>query len=300
MKPLFVRVLRTAGLLIAAGVSAGTVLVAPARAQAPIVGNFNPARDIGIDQNLNALVPLDLAFRDEAGRPVRLGDYFGKKPVVLALVYYKCPRLCQLMLDGVVRSLQEVKYSAGTDFQVIAVSIDPRETPAIAADKRREMLELYARPGSERGWHFLTGEEKAIAPLARAVGFRYRYDPGTKQYAHAAGIQILTPQGRVARYLNGIDYPAKSVGFALIESSRGKVGTVVDKALLMTCFAYNPETGKYGFAIMKLLQASGIATVLILATFMLVMFRMDRRRALEAQAARLPAPGGAPEDGHHG
>lgn len=260
------------------------LLAVGVRAQTPSGRSFDPARDIGIDQKLDAQVPLDLVFRNEVGTAVRLGDYFGKKPVVLALVYYKCPRLCQLMLDGIVRSLQEVKYSAGTDFQVVTVSIDPRETTAIAADKKREMLELYSRRGAEQGWHFLTGEEASIKPLAQAVGFRYAYIPQTQQYAHAAGIQVLTPDGRVSRYLNGIQYAPKDVGFALIDSSQGKIGSPVEKMLLMTCFAYDPTTGKYSFAVMKALQVGGIATVLIVATFMIVMFRMDRRRALQPSA----------------
>ncbi len=284
------RAKRVFGTLLGLACLGGYVSGSPVRAQNAPARAFDPARDVGIDQKLDSQVPLDLAFRDEVGRSVRLGDYFGKKPVVVALVFYKCPRLCQLMLDGIVRGLQEVEYDAGKDFEVVVVSIDPSETPVIAADKKREMLALYARPGAERGWHFLTGGEPSIKALAGAIGYRYAYDPVMKQFAHAAGIQILTPEGRVARYLNGIDYPPKSVGFALIEASQGKVGTPVDKMLLMTCFAYNPATGRYSFAILKTLQAAGVTTVLILATFMLAMFRMDRRRALSDKADALSSP----------
>jgi protein SCO1/2 len=268
------------GLLITAGA---------ARAQGNPVQNLNPTRDMGIDQKLNARVPLDLTFRDDAGKVVRLRDYFGKKPVVLALVYYKCPRLCQLMLDGMVESLNGLKLTAGKDFSVVAVSIDPTETPAIAADKKREMVEVYGRKGSETGWHFLTGEDSQIKPLAQAVGFRYVYDARTKLYAHAAGIQVLTPTGRVFRYLNGIQYNPTTLRFALVEASQGKVGTVVDKALLMGCFEYDPTTGKYGIAIVKLLQVAGVMTFLILAGFVTAMFRLDRRRERERAASAAAA-----------
>jgi protein SCO1/2 len=216
---------------------------------------------------------------------VRLRDYFGgKKPVLLSLVYYKCPRLCQIQLDGLVQGLRDLRFNPGKEFEVVVVSIDPKEGPKLAADKRWEMAGVYGRPGTEGGWHFLTGEESSIVPLATAVGFRYVYnplaDPSVGPYAHAAGIQILTPNGHVARYLNGIVYPAKDLRLGIVEASNGKIGTPLDKVLLMTCFAYDPARGKYGFAIMKLLQATGILTAGILATFMIVMFRMDRKRAL--------------------
>lgn len=272
-----------AGLAAALGGIGG--LACPARAQqtTAVNGQIN-LRDIGITQKLNGPVPLDLPFRDETGKTVRLGDYFsGKRPVVFALVYYKCPRLCQVQMDGMVQGLRDLRFDAGKEFEVVVVSIDPRETPKIAADKRWEMLGVYGRPGTEDGWHFLTGDASSIQPLAQAVGYRYVYNPqalaSVGQYAHAAGIQILTPRGRVARYFNGIVYRAKDLRLGIVEASEGKIGTPLDKALLMTCFAYDPATGKYGFAIMKMLQATGTLTVAILATFMLVMFRMDRKRA---------------------
>jgi protein SCO1 len=281
------------------GLAALALGICPARAQMKTAANGQISlRDIGIDQKLNSRVPLDLPFRDQDDKPVRLGDYFsGKKPVLLALVYYKCPRLCQLQLDGLAQGLHDLRFNAGKEFEIVAVSIDPRETPKLAADKRWEMVGVYGRPGTERGWHFLTGEESSIRPLAEAVGFRYVYNPmaapSVGPYAHAAGIQILTPDGHVARYLNGIVYAAKDLRLGIVEASKGKIGTPLDKVLLMTCFAYDPARGKYGFAIMKLLQTTGILTAGILATFMIVMFRMDRRRALtglDGQDARLADP----------
>lgn len=273
------------------GLAALVFGICPARAQMKTAtdGHIN-LRDIGIDQKLNSRVPLDLRFRDQDDRLVRLGDYFnGKKPVLLSLVYYKCPRLCQLQLDGLAQGLRDLRFSAGKEFEIVAVSVDPRETPKMASDKRWEMLGVYGRPGTEGGWHFLTGDESSIQALATAVGYRYVYNPmapaSVGPYAHAAGIQILTPHGRVSRYLNGIVYAAKDLRLGIVEASSGKIGTPLDKVLLMTCFAYDPARGKYGFAIMKLLQTTGILTAGILATFMLVMFRLDRKRALAGPEA---------------
>ena len=182
-------------------------VAAPERA--PIANKLpSGLRDVGIDQKLNNQIPLDLLFRDESGADVRLGEYFGQKPVILALVYYDCPMLCTIVLNGLLHSLKELKLNVGQQFEVVTVSFDPTEAPALAAAKKAIYVGLYGRPGAAAGWHFLTGEESSIHRLTQAVGFRYNYDPQTKQYAHATGIMVVTPQGRLARYFYGIQYPS--------------------------------------------------------------------------------------------
>lgn len=233
-------------------------------------------RDVGIDQKLNEPAPLDLVFRDETGRSVPLREYFGEKPVILSLVYYECPMLCTMVLNGLVRSLRTLSFDVGEEFTVLTVSFNPKETPAQAAEKKQIALESYGRPGAASGWHFLTGEETSIRQLTQAVGFRYTYDPETQQFAHASGIMVLTPQGKLARYFYGIEYAPKDLRLGLVEASEGKVGSPVDQVLLL-CYHYDPVTGKYGVVIMNVLRLAGIATVLALGTFMFVMFRRDRR-----------------------
>ncbi len=242
---------------------------------------------VGFDQNLNAQIPLGLTFRDETGRSVTLGDYFGKRPVILALVYYRCPMLCGEELKGLARSLRPLSISVGKDFDIVVVSIDPTETPELASAKKSTFVDRYDRPGSEGGWHFLTGEEPAIAALASTVGFRYTYSPETKLYAHAAGIVVTTPTGRLSRYLYGIDYSPKDLQFALIESSAGKIGTPIAR-LLLFCYHYDPSTGKYSLAIVGLLQVFGTATALLVGTYVVLSLRRERHRA--AASARFPAP----------
>lgn len=237
-------------------------------------------RDVGIDQRLNAQVPLDLVFRDESGAPVALKTYFGRRPVVLSLVYYECPMLCTMVLNGLLKSLRAIQLEAGRDFEVVTVSFDPSETPELAAAKKQTYVERYGRPAGKSGWHFLTGDNEAIRKLTQAVGFRYKYDPETNQFAHASAIMVLTAEGRVARYLYGIEYAPRDLRLALVEASAGKIGTPVDQVLLY-CFHYNPATGKYSLLIMNILRAAGAATVLALGLFMLVMLRRDRRRKLE-------------------
>ncbi len=238
-------------------------------------------RDVGLDQRLNEQAPLDLSFRDEVGRAVRLRDYFGKKPVVLSLVYYECPMLCTMVLNGLLRSLRAIRFDAGNQFQVVIVSIDPRETPAIAAAKKETYLGQYRRAGASEGWHFLTGAEPEIQQLARAVGFRYAYDPKTGQYAHASGVIVLTPEGKLSRYFYGIEYSARDLRLGLVEASANKIGSAVDQVLLF-CYHYDPLTGKYGLIIMNLLRAAGVATVLALGSFVVVMFRRERQKKLSA------------------
>jgi len=227
---------------------------------------------IGIDQKLNEQVPLDLAFWDETGKRVRLGDYFGKKPVILSLVYFDCPMLCTMAENGLLHSLQEVKLSVGDQFEVLTVSFDPHDNAELAAAKKAVYVGLYGRKGAEHGWHFLTGDEAAIEQLTRAVGFHYRYDAQAKQYVHATGIMVLTPRGKIARYFYGIYYPSRDLRLGLVEASANKIGSAVDKVLLFCC-RYDPATGKYGVMISRLLQISGLMTVIFIAGLILALSR---------------------------
>jgi len=271
-------------------------IVTPARAQNASDGML---RQVKFDQNLDGQVPLEIALFDEEGRAVRLGDYFGKKPVILTLVYYNCPMLCTEVLNALVRSLKIIPYSAGDQFDIVTVSIHPRETPALATAKKSAYLKRYARVGAGRGWHFLTGPENSIKRLSEAVGFHYVYDAKSDQFAHPSGIVVLTPKGRIARYFYGIDYPSRDLQLGLVEASQGKIGSFVDQILLI-CYHYDPVTGQYTFAIMNIIRTLGVATVLSLATFMLIMFRRDRRKApldrvSQGRAVQLvPEPGSVP------
>jgi protein SCO1/2 len=229
-------------------------------------------KEVGLDQKLDAQMPLDLKFTDEQGREVTLGSLIGRRPVVLALVYYECPMLCTEVLNGLVGSLQTLSFDAGREFDVIAVSFDPSETAALAAQKKQLYVKRYGRPGADAGMHFLTGRENAIHALTNAVGFKYQYDPSTNQFAHTAVLTILTPAGHVSRYLYGIEYPPRDLRLALVEAADGKIGTAVDKALLY-CYHYDPETGKYGLAIMNVVRLGGILTMAGLATFILMNLR---------------------------
>ncbi len=233
-------------------------------------------RDVGIDQRLNEQIPLDLTFRDESGKTVRIGQYFGDKPVILALVYYECPMLCTQVLNGLLRSLKNMSLDVGKQFTVVTVSFNPRETPGLATNKKRVYVGLYGRPGAPEGWHFLTGDEAPIQGLTRAVGFHYAYDSATDQYAHATAIMVLTPQGKISRYFYGIDYPSRDLRLSLVEASNNKIGTPVDQVLLY-CYHYDPTTGKYGLVIANVMRVAALATVLALGTFLLVMFRRERQ-----------------------
>ncbi|MCG3155346.1 MAG: hypothetical protein DKINENOH_01952 [bacterium] len=239
---------------------------------------------IGIDQKLGGQVPLELQFLDETGAAVPLQQYFGKKPAILALIYYNCPMLCNLVLNELNRSLKVLPFDAGKEFNVIAVSFDPRETPALAAEKKKNYLKDYNRPGAESGWHFLTGDSLAIKQLTEAVGFRYEFDPVSQQYAHAGGLMIVTPEGKLARYFYGVDYPSRDLRLSLIEASENKIGSAVDQ-LLLYCFHYDPRTGKYGLMIMNVLRLAGVTTVVLLAGFVLVMLWRDRRNKLASVKA---------------
>lgn len=238
--------------------------------------NVNLSRDITIEQKLNEQVPLDLTFRDESGREVRLREYFGKKPVLLTLVYYECPSLCGLVLQGLLKSLRVLNYTPGEQFDIVTVSISPKETPALAAAKKQNFLKEYGRLDAAKGWHFLTGEEPQIRKLADAVGFRYVYDPKSGQYAHAAGIMLLTPGGKVSRYFYGIEYSPRDLRMGIIDASQGKVGSPVEKIILF-CYQYDPTTGKYSLAIIRIVQLASVLTVLVLGGFMATQFYREKR-----------------------
>ena len=271
----------------AAALVMAAALAAPAGAQVlPEPGQPSSAKPgvlgkIGIDQHLNEQVPLELPFVDENGRDVRLGDYFGKRPVVLALVYYECPMLCTQVLNGVVSSLGVVKFNAGTEFDVVVVSINPKEGPGLAAQKKQAYVDRYKRPGTEHGFHFLTGKQDSIDRLAQAVGFRYVYDPETGQYAHGAGIEVLTPKGVISRYFYGIDFSPRDLQFGLIDASEQKIGSKIDSVLLL-CYHYDPATGKYGVIAIDAIRIGGVATVLAFLTFLFVSLRRERAAAKQA------------------
>ena len=241
-------------------------------------------RNVGITQRLNAQVPLDTDFRDEEGRSVRLGDYFGDKPVVLVLAYFRCPMLCTQVLNGLVDGLRGVPWDIGDQFRVLTVSFDAREGPELAAAKKASYLESYGRPGTADGWHFLTGERAAIDRLAEAVGFHYEYDAEKDQFAHASGIMVLTPDGKVSRYLLGIRFLPRDLRLALVEASAGKVGTPVDQVLLF-CMQYDPASGKYTAAVMNLVRLAGGLLFGALALFVGRAWYRGPRRCSEPKAS---------------
>jgi protein SCO1/2 len=244
-------------------------------------GKIDPRTDVGLDQHLNEQVPLDLEFRDEQGQSVRLGHYFRERPVILVLVYHQCPMLCSLVLNGLLRSLRTLAFEPGHDFEIVTVSINPAETPQLARDKKNQWVKSYGRAGAEAGTHFLTGDEPAIKTLASRVGFRYAYDPETKEFAHASGIMVLTPQGKLSRYFYGVEFEARDLRLGLVEAANGTIGSAVEQILLL-CFHYDPTTGKYGFAIVGALRGAGIVTLILLFGFIIRMLLRDRRRALAA------------------
>lgn len=248
-------------------------------AGAPIMADQRPVADlvqeIGIDQKLDAQLPLDLIFKNEKGETVKLGDYFGSKPVLLNLVYFRCPMLCSFVMDGVVKALKPLKFTPGNEFQIITVSIDPKDTPEAASAKKEKIVGDYKRPGVEKGWHFLTGEKESIEKLANAVGFRYVYDSKSEQYAHAGGLMIATPEGRLSRYFYGIEYAPRDLRFALIEASKNKIGSLSDQLLLL-CFHYDPMTGKYGLVITSVLKIAGCLTAAVLILGVLFMLYSEK------------------------
>jgi protein SCO1/2 len=240
---------------------------------------------VGIDQKLDSRVPLDLVFHDEAGRSVALGSFFqARKPVIFVPVYFRCPMLCTQILSGVSSSLKAVSFNPGRDFEVVAFSFDPRDTPGDAESKKELYVKRYGRPGTRNGWHFLTGDEANIKALTDALGFHYKYDPKNDQYVHASGIMIATPAGRLSHYFYGVEFASRDVRLGLVEASMGKIGNPVDQILLY-CFHYDPATGKYGAVVMNMVRFAGAAFVLLAGAFLLVAFRRELRGNPSARRA---------------
>lgn len=245
------------------------VLSPPANVRPPFLEN------VGIEQRLNAQVPPDLTFVDDTGRTVKLGDYFGKKPLIMNLVYYNCTMLCGEALAGLAGAMKMVKFDVGNEFEVVTVSFDPQETPAIAAAKKKEYVARYGRPGCAAGWHFLTGSAESINALTKAVGFQYQYDRKLNQYAHVTAIMVLTPQGRISRYFYGVEFPPKDLRMGLVEASRDKIGNAVDQVLLY-CYHYDPATGKYGAVVSNMLRLGAGVTILLLGGLLIILFRLEK------------------------
>ena len=272
--------------MLAVTLLATTVLSVSAWGQGITQGPLSPPanvrppglKNVGIEQNLNEQIPPGLTFRDETGKTVTLGDYFGKKPMILNLVYYQCPMLCGEVLTGLESALRVLKFDVGKEFDVLTVSFDPKETPEMASAKKAEYLKRYGRPGAADGWHFLTGQQPAIDAAANAVGFGYVRVPGPDgkltQYAHASSIEIATPQGKLAQYYLGVEYSSKDVLLGLIDASGNKIGSPVAN-ILTYCYHYDPQTNKHSLIVARVVQLGGIATVLSLGSFMFVMFRRD-------------------------
>src|SRR3989440_3035 len=244
-------------------------------------------KKVSIDQHLNEQLPLDAVFKDEQGRDVRLGQFFNGKPVILSLVYYQCPMLCNQVMNGMLGSFRQISFNVGEQFEVVTVSFDSHETPALAAAKKQTYVAGYNRANGAAGWHFLTGDDSNIKRLADAVGFRYTWDEQTKQFAHASGIMIATPEGKLARYFYGIDYPPKDLRLSLVEASANKIATPVD-ALMLYCYHYDPSTGKYGVVIMNVMRVAGIITIILIVGMLFLLRKIGRRRARMIGAVARP------------
>lgn len=261
---------------VCALLGAALVGLAPAAAQL----NINPKEMEGVQivEHLGEKLPLDLTFRDETGAPVRLGQYFGgERPVLVTLVYFNCPMLCNLVLNGAIEGLRGVDFTPGEDFEIVTVSIDHREGPELATAKKKNYLEQYGRPGAEKGWHFLTGDAEQIRALADAIGFGYRYDPDRMEYAHGAAIFFASPEGKLTRYLYGIQHEPKQLHLALVEAGQGKIGSAVDRFMLR-CYMYNPDSREYAFYIWGAMRLGGLLTIILISTMLLIFWRRERRQ----------------------
>ena len=253
----------------------GTCVPAPAHHTAQHASPL--LRQVDFVQRLHEFIPLDLVLWDETGRPVPRQDYFGRKPIILSLVYYDCPNLCTMVLNGLLRALRALSLTVGADFDVLVVSINPQNTPALAAAKKAQYVRGYGRAGAANGWHFLTGSAEAIQRLSQAVGFHYTYDAARDQFAHASGIMVLTPQGQLARYFYGVEYAPRDVRLGLIEAAAHKIGSPIDQLLLL-CYHYDPQSGTYSLAILRVLRVAGVVTVVALGTCMGVLLHRERRK----------------------
>ena len=259
------------------GSTAGTAGAGMQEEIIPMTTAGSPLEKVEIQQNLNGQLPLDAVFKDDAGRDVKFGDYLGgKKPVLLVFAYYECPMLCTLVLNGIVRVLNGVTLTPGKDFDVVAVSFNPLDTPELAAKKKANYLKTYHNAGTEAGWHFLTGAEDQVRRMTDAAGFKYVYDPESKEYAHASAIYVVTPAGKLSHYFFGIEYAARDLKLALVEASQGKIGTLADRILLF-CFHYDPVTGKYSVMILRMVKIAGALTLLAMAGGIILMLRREQK-----------------------
>jgi protein SCO1 len=262
------------------GIAAVALLSGATRGQlAPSVGQASSGLpsaliNVGFEPQLNNQMPLNVNFLDETGRAVRLGDYFGQKPVLLALVYYGCPMLCNQVEQGVVGSLKMLSFNPGRDYEVVFVSFDPRESPDMAAQKKEAALKHFGRSETATGWHFLTGSKESIDAVTQGANFRYSFDAKRGIFAHASGIMLLTPGGRISRYFYGVEYPSRDVRLGLVDASAGKIGTPIDH-LLLYCFEYDPSTARYSTTILRILRLGGVATILTLVAGILIFRRRD-------------------------
>lgn len=247
---------------------------------------INAAKDISWTQKLDNPVTLSLPFTDENGKEKPLGSYFGKRPVILVMPFYKCPGICTQELNGMVDAFKnpQMKFKVGREFDIITVSINPKEGPELATAKKKEYLDILDQPGADNGWHFLTGKEENLRKLADEVGYKYVYDAKTDQYAHPGGVVILTKEGKVSRYFFGVAFPPRDVKLAVTEAGKGRIGSVVDNFVL-ACYHYDPQTGRYGPAVFRIMQVTGFSTVLILGTFIFLSLRADKRTKLYPTSA---------------
>jgi protein SCO1/2 len=239
-------------------------------------------KHVGIEQRLNQQIPPGLEFRDEAGNLVRLGQYFGRRPLILNFVYFHCPMLCNQVLNDLTGSLRAVGYTVGRDFDILTVSFDPQETPQMAVIKKKAILAAYGRPEAEKGWHFLTGSAASVAALTQAAGFQYQYNPKTDQYAHPTAIMLLTPAGKISQYFYGIDFAPRDLRLGLVQASNGQVGTLIDQALLY-CYRYDPQTGKYSAIITRVLRISGAVWLALVSVFLVMMFRTEPKYRVQGR-----------------
>jgi protein SCO1/2 len=276
------------GALIALATSYGSATSAENGTQPP--NPITQGQGVAIDQRLGAQIPLDVTLRDERGRSVPLADLLTGKPVILNLVYFQCPMLCNLAMDGLIRSLRTLPYGVGDELTVITVSFDPREGPALAAAAKRTAVRRYGRPQAAEHWHFLTGDQQQVERLCKSVGFRYYWDAERQQYAHAAGIMVLTPDGVVSRYLMGVEYAPRDLRLSLVEAADKRIGSVTDQVLLL-CYQYDPTTGKYGLLIQRVLRVAGVATVGLLASSIGLMLWSERRRTRRERSSSEGMPG---------
>lgn len=252
--------------------------VAPAFAQQDLMRGTAPEGEVRIDQHIGRIIPRDLEFRDDSGRKVLLGEFFKEgKPVIITPVYYRCPMLCSVVLEGVVGALRELRFDVGREFEVVTVSFDARETPVDARERKEKYVRHYGRKGAAEGWHFLTGDEKNVSALMHALGFRYQWDPKINQWAHGTTIVVATPDARISRYFFGINYPPRDLRLGLVEAADRKIGTVADQLLLL-CYHYDPASGKYSATAMNFVRLGGTATVAVLAGFIVILLRRERRR----------------------